>query len=146
MSGYRNERLQITHGFLGKSVNELFWHQKLLSDTTGYWNIKVQDYVDSSVQWSFRSKCTLSLQVILYIWVLWSLVLSSNNWEQETCYTLWKNLIKITSNLLPFTDMSQMKNYRTQASDPMSWIFNDMINMGYDLFRPINLLVANKGA
>jgi len=137
---------RIPKDFLGKSAKEYFWHQKSLSDTTWCWNTKVSDYVGSSVQWSFRSKWTLSLQVILYIWVLWSLALSSNNWGQETHYTLWKILIKITSNLLPFTDMSRMKNYRTQASDPMSWIFNDMLNMGYDLFRSINLLVANKGA
>jgi hypothetical protein len=30
------------------------------------------------------------------------------------------------------------------ASDPMSLIFNNVINMGYNLFRPIRLLVANK--
>ena len=33
---------------------------------------------------------------------------------------------------------------RSHASDPMSWIFNDMMNKGYDPFRQIRLLVANK--
>jgi hypothetical protein len=33
-------------------------------------------------------------------------------------------------------------HYESHASDPISWIFNDIINMGCDLFRPIELFVA----
>ena len=35
-------------------------------------------------------------------------------------------------------------HHRSHLSEPMSWIFNDMINMGYDLFHPIGLLVVHK--
>jgi hypothetical protein len=34
-------------------------------------------------------------------------------------------------------------HYGSHASDPMSWILNDIINTGYDLFRPIRLFVVN---
>ena len=35
-------------------------------------------------------------------------------------------------------------HYRSHASDPMTWIFNDMINTGCELFWLIRLLVENK--
>ena len=43
-------------------------------------------------------------------------------------------------SLAPFTDMS-VENHITSH---MSLIFNDMINTGYDPFRPIRFPVANK--
>jgi hypothetical protein len=34
--------------------------------------------------------------------------------------------------------------FGSYASDLMLWIFNDMINTGYDIFRLIGLLVVKK--
>ena len=42
------------------------------------------------------------------------------------------------------TSFIYIYHYVLHAIDPMSCIFNDMINMGYDLFRSIGLLIANK--
>jgi len=46
--------------------------------------------------------------------------------------------------MLPFPEMSENERSEktlwpdgSHASDPTSWIFKDMINMGYDLFLPI---------
>ena len=54
--------------------------------------------------------------------------------------------ISLTSPLLICCGMGDLSkpHYSSHASDPMTWIFNCMINTGNDLFQPIWLLVTNK--
>jgi hypothetical protein len=68
-------------------------------------------------------------------------------WPHVMTFTVY-NLIKITSlsysPLLIYCVMADLKKqqYRSNASDPMSWIFNDMLNTAYDLFS-INLEIVS---
>ena len=59
--------------------------------------------------------------------------------KMELYISEWNNLIKIT--YLICSSVGGPKK-PLHASDPMSWIFNDIIKTGYDLFQPIKLLVA----
>ena len=58
------------------------------------------------------------------------------------------NLIKITFPtcfpLLIGHGMGDMTLRNHITDEPMSKMFNDMINMGCDLFQPIRLLIAKK--
>jgi hypothetical protein len=54
----------------------------------------------------------------------------------------WNNLIKITYLICHSVGGPKKPPYGSHASDPMSWIFNDIIKTGYDLFQPIKLLVT----
>ena len=63
---------------------------------------------------------------------------------------VWNHTIWFKSHLslspLDWHGVGDLKipHYRSHGSDPMSWIFNDMINADYSLFQPIGLLVVCK--